>query len=67
MSAIGAGGLRRANPMFLMAAPAVWAQFRRADMMKLATDRFERCALRQLHTHIVVPGFEPAVTNAGEY
>jgi hypothetical protein len=27
--------------MFLLTAPAVWAQFSRADMMKLATDRFD--------------------------
>jgi hypothetical protein len=27
--------------MFLLAAPSVWAQFSRADMMKLATDRFD--------------------------
>ena len=30
--------------MFLMTAPAVWAQFGRADMMKLATDRFDTAA-----------------------
>ena len=30
--------------MFLLAAPAVWAQFSRADMMKLATDRFDTAA-----------------------
>lgn len=27
--------------MLLLTAPAVWAQFSRADMMKLATDRFD--------------------------
>jgi len=27
--------------IFLMAAPAVWAQFSREDMVKLATDRFD--------------------------
>ena len=27
--------------MFLLSAPAVWAQFSRADMMKLATDRID--------------------------
>ncbi len=27
--------------MFLLTAPAVWAQFSRADMMKVATDRFD--------------------------
>ena len=27
--------------MFLLTAPAVWAQFSRADMMKLATDRVD--------------------------
>ena len=27
--------------MFLLTAPAVWAQFSRADMTKLATDRFD--------------------------
>jgi hypothetical protein len=27
--------------MFLLTAPAVWAQYSRADMMKLATDRFD--------------------------
>ena len=30
--------------MFLLAAPAVWAQYSRADMMKLATDRFDTAA-----------------------
>ena len=30
--------------MFLLTAPAVWAQFSRADMTKLATDRFETAA-----------------------
>jgi hypothetical protein len=30
--------------MFLFAAPAVWAQFSRADMTKLATDRFDTAA-----------------------
>ncbi len=34
--------------MFLLTAPAVWAQFSRADMMKLATDRFDTAA-RTLH------------------
>jgi hypothetical protein len=27
--------------MFLLTAPTVWAQFSRADMVKLATDRFD--------------------------
>jgi hypothetical protein len=27
--------------MFLLSAPAVWAQYSRADMTKLATDRFD--------------------------
>jgi hypothetical protein len=30
--------------MFLLTAPAVWAQYNRADMMKLATDRFDTAA-----------------------
>jgi hypothetical protein len=30
--------------MFLLTAPAVWAQFTRADMTKLATDRFDTAA-----------------------
>jgi hypothetical protein len=30
--------------MLLLAAPAVWAQYGRADMMKLATDRFDTAA-----------------------
>jgi len=30
--------------MFLLTAPAVWAQFSRADMTKLATDRFDAAA-----------------------
>ena len=30
--------------MFLLTAPAVWAQFSRADMTKLATDRFDTAA-----------------------
>ena len=30
--------------MFLLTAPAVWAQFNRADMMKLATDRLDTAA-----------------------
>jgi hypothetical protein len=30
--------------MFLLSAPSVWAQFSRADMMKLATDRFDTAA-----------------------
>ena len=30
--------------MFLLTAPAVWAQFSRADMMKLATDRVDTAA-----------------------
>ena len=30
--------------MFLFTAPAVWAQFSRADMTKLATDRFDTAA-----------------------
>ena len=30
--------------MFLMSAPAVWAQFSRADMTKLAADRFDTAA-----------------------
>ncbi len=30
--------------MFLLSAPAVWAQFSRADMMKLATDRIDTAA-----------------------
>jgi hypothetical protein len=31
--------------MFLLTAPAAWAQFSRADMMKLATDRFDTAAM----------------------
>ena len=31
--------------MFLLTAPAVWAQFSKADMMKLATDRFDTAAM----------------------
>jgi hypothetical protein len=30
--------------MFLLTAPSVWAQFSRADMMKVATDRFDTAA-----------------------
>ena len=30
--------------LFVLTAPAVWAQFSRADMMKLATDRFDTAA-----------------------
>jgi hypothetical protein len=30
--------------MFFLTAPAVWAQYSRADMMKLATDRFDTAA-----------------------
>ena len=30
--------------MFLLAAPAVWAQFSKADMTRLATDRFDTAA-----------------------
>ncbi len=30
--------------MFLLTAPTVWAQFSRADMIKLATDRFDTAA-----------------------
>ena len=30
--------------MILLTAPAAWAQFSRADMMKLATDRFDTAA-----------------------
>src|SRR6266705_6290585 len=30
--------------MFLLTAPTVWAQFTRADMMKLATDRCDTAA-----------------------
>ena len=30
--------------MFLLTAPAAWAQFSRADMEKLATDRFDTAA-----------------------
>jgi ribosomal protein L23 len=30
--------------MFLLTTPTVWAQFSRADMMKLATDRFDTAA-----------------------
>jgi len=30
--------------MFLLTAPAVWAQYSRADMMRLATDRFDTAA-----------------------
>ena len=30
--------------MFLLAAPAVWAQYGRADMISLATDRFDTAA-----------------------
>jgi hypothetical protein len=30
--------------MFFVTAPAVWAQFSKADMMKLATDRFDTAA-----------------------
>ena len=30
--------------MFLLTAPAVWAQFSRADMIKLAADRFDTAA-----------------------
>lgn len=30
--------------MFVLAAPAVWAQYSKADMMKLATDRFDTAA-----------------------
>jgi hypothetical protein len=30
--------------MFLLTAPAVWAQYSRADMTKLATDRFDTAA-----------------------
>jgi Spy/CpxP family protein refolding chaperone len=30
--------------MFLLTAPAVWAQYSRADMMKLATDRSDAAA-----------------------
>jgi hypothetical protein len=32
--------------MFLLTAPAVWAQYSRADMVKLATDRFDTAAKR---------------------
>ncbi len=35
---------RFALAMFLFAAPAVWAQYTRADMMKLAGDRFDTAA-----------------------
>jgi hypothetical protein len=31
--------------MFLLTAPAAWAQFSKADMMKLATDRFDTAAM----------------------
>ncbi len=31
--------------MVLLTAPAAWAQFSRADMMKLATDRFDTAAV----------------------
>ena len=34
--------------MFLLTAPAVWAQFSRAAMMKLATERFDTAA-KTLH------------------
>jgi hypothetical protein len=30
--------------MFLLTSPAIWAQYSRADMMKLATDRFDTAA-----------------------
>jgi hypothetical protein len=30
--------------IFLLTAPAVWAQYSRADMVKLATDRFDTAA-----------------------
>ena len=30
--------------MFLLSAPAVWAQYSKADMTKLATDRFDTAA-----------------------
>jgi hypothetical protein len=30
--------------MFLLTAPAVWAQYNRADMIKLASDRFDTAA-----------------------
>lgn len=30
--------------MFLLSAPAVWAQYSRADMIKLATDRCDMAA-----------------------
>ena len=33
--------------MFLLTAPAVWAQFSKADMMKLATDRFDTASPAQ--------------------
>lgn len=32
---------RFALAMFFLTAPAVWAQYSRADMVKLATDRFD--------------------------
>ncbi len=31
--------------MLLLTAPAAWAQFSKADMMKLATDRFDTAAM----------------------
>jgi Spy/CpxP family protein refolding chaperone len=56
--------------MFLLTAPAVWAQFSRADMMKLAADRFDTAAktlnLSQDQVAAIKPLFQSKCVDMGQ-
>jgi Spy/CpxP family protein refolding chaperone len=56
--------------MFLLAAPAVWAQYTRADMMKLATDRFDTTAttlnLSPYQVDAIKPLFQSKYVDMGQ-
>jgi hypothetical protein len=47
--------------MFLLAAPAVWAQYSRADMIKLAADRFDTAAKTLKLTPDQVAAIKPLI------
>jgi Spy/CpxP family protein refolding chaperone len=53
--------------MFLLTAPAVWAQYSRADMMKLATDRFDTAAKTLNLSPDQVAGMKPLLQSKYVY
>jgi hypothetical protein len=56
--------------MFLLAAPALWAQYSRADMVKLAADRFDTAAkklkLSQDQATTIQPLFQSKYIGIGQ-